>query len=229
MIALITSTLVPETYSFFPPEERYQQTIATLKSLEKVKFDKIYLLDNSTKPIKDQKFKFKPDDKLIIFQALQYAFKNKGLNEALLLLNHLSHISENGPILKISGRYKLSEQFNVDILLNKLGKNEILGVGAIKSGKNDYFNTRCYLVKDKKTLEEILVLAIEEMIAYGRGINGIRSLTSMFRPKLGTPFQLSLENAFARVLQSRQNYMLIEKINIEGFIAGSEDLNFISE
>ncbi|SDG42170.1 hypothetical protein SAMN05421827_106164 [Pedobacter terrae] len=233
MIALITSTIIPEAYSFFNIEERYQQTIDTINNLKRVGFEDIYLIDNSVDVIDTDRIKLNSFHKLNIIHTPQYNFRNKGLNEALLILNHLSHLPDNQPVFKISGRYSPTEHFNRAILLSALAEKEILGVGNIKKSINSYFNTRAYLVNNKRTLEAILVSAVEEMIAYGRGINGykglIKLLKTMFRPQVGTPFQISIESALANILSAKTNYKLVEKINIEGFVAGAKNLTFISE
>lgn len=233
MIALITSTIIPGAYSFFTIEERYQQTIETINNLRRVGFEDIYLIDNSVDKIDKERLKSSSFNRINIICSPQYNFKSKGLNEALLILNHLYHLPDNQPIFKISGRYSLTEQFNRAILLSDLAENEILGVGVIKKSHRSYFNTRAYLVNNKKNLETILVSAIEEMIAYGKGINGhrgwFRLLKTMFKPQIGTPFQISIEKAFANILNVRGKYKLVEKINVEGFVAGSKALTFISE
>ncbi|WP_343523808.1 hypothetical protein [Pedobacter sp.] len=233
MIALITSTIIPKAYSFFSVEERYHQTIDTINNLKRVGFEEIYLIDNSIDVIDAERIKSNSFDKVNIVHSAQYNFKNKGLNEALLILDHIHHLPDNQPLFKISGRYSPTEQFNRAILLSDLAEKEILGVGDIKKSHSSYFNTRAYLVNNKRTLEAILVSAIEEMIAYGRGINGYKGLLRLLKtiatPQIGTPFQISIEKAFANILNVRGKYKLVEKINIEGFIAGSESLTFISE
>ncbi|WP_316824789.1 hypothetical protein [Pedobacter miscanthi] len=233
MIALITSTLIPEAHSFFSVEERYNQTIDTINNLRSVGFEHIYLIDNSVSRIDQNRLKSSLANKINIISSCQYNFDNKGLNEALLILNNLIHLPDHQPIFKISGRYSPTNQFNAALLLSDLAEKEILGIGSIGKSADSYFNTRAYLVNNKKHLEIILVLVIQEMIAYSRGINGFRgwfrALKTMFTPQIGSPFQISIENAFARVLNIKGNYKLIEKINIEGFVAGSKTLTFISE
>lgn len=233
MIALITSTIVPETYSFFSIEERYQQTIDTIGNLAKVGFENIYLVDNSVSEIDYERLNSSVAINIQLIHSPQYNFTNKGLNEALLILNNLSKLPDDQPIFKISGRYLPTEEFNITNLLAELRDKEILGVGNISKNSNSYFNTRAYLVASKKTLASILELAVEEMIAYGNGIHGFSGWLNLFKKALklqiGTPFQISIESAFANILRAKTNYKLVEKINIEGFVAGSKVLTFISE
>lgn len=233
MISLITSTIIPESYSFFNMEERYQQTIDTINNLRRVGFEDIYLIDNSVDVIDAERIESNSFHKVNIIRSPQYNFINKGLNEALLILNNLYKLPDDQPIFKISGRYLPTEEFNITNLLAELSDKEILGVGNISKNSNSYFNTRAYLVASKKTLASILELAVEEMIAYGNGIHGFSGWLNLFKKALkiqiGTPFQISIESAFANILRAKTNYKLVEKINIEGFVAGSKVLTFISE
>lgn len=233
MIALITSTIIPEAYSFFGIDDRYQQTIATINNLKNVGFIEIYLVDNSTSTIDMDRIKSNSYNGVKIIQSPQYTFENKGINEALLILNNLHHLPNNQPIFKISGRYSPTAQFSISKLLEELGSNEILGLGYIGTGKKVHFNTRAYLIENKKSLAQILVLAIEEMIGFSRGISGLNGLLGLlktvFKPQIGSPFQISIENSFARILKARKKYKLVSKINIEGHIAGSKTLLHISE
>jgi hypothetical protein len=78
-----------------------------------------------------------------------------------------------------------------------------------------------------------LVLAVEEMVSYSKGIHGIKSffqaIKNIYNYRIGTSYQLSLEQVFARIARKRNNYILIDKLNIEGYIAGSAPKEFISE
>ncbi|MDQ1141882.1 MAG: hypothetical protein EOO44_04140 [Flavobacterium sp.] len=234
MIAIITSSIHTYAYSYFSTEERYTQTIATINSLADAGFAEIFLLDNSVLPIDANRLKNHTKGNLKIFLASQFGFKNKGLNEALLILNHIHNLPTNLPIFKISGRYKVTSAFDIQQHLSTLKNHEIIGVGAQNlSSKDAYFNTRGYVVINSKHLEDILILAIEEMISYARGIHGFSGLNhilkSIFKSKPGSPFQLSIEHAFAKVLNYRNQYKIIDKINVEGYLAGAKQLELISE
>jgi len=103
MIALITSTLIPTTvYSVYDPDERLYQTINTIQKLRGAGFSDIYFFDNSINEI-DRSALIKAHQSIKIFQSPQYSFKNKGLNEALLILNNSHHLPKNTPIFKIPG------------------------------------------------------------------------------------------------------------------------------
>lgn len=233
MISLVTSTVIPGTYSYFSPAERYTQTLHTLNSLAEKGFDEIYVFDNSVGELQLDGILKSADQKVKLFQNKQYSFENKGLNEALLILNLIDNLPENTPIFKISGRYYLTEKFNKINFLEKLDDKEILGICENLNQKIPYFSTRSYLIKNKQVLKEMLILSIEEMIAYGRDAHTISGLVkkifSFFTPKIGTPFQLSLEQAFARIIKQKNNYALVKAMNIEGYVAGSSYQDFISE
>jgi len=233
MIALITSTIIPKAFSFFSIDDRYLQTINTINNLKDVGFHEIYLVDNSISKIDEEKLRSGSFNGIKVIQSPQYTFENKGINEAMLILNNLHNLPDNQPIFKISGRYSPTNQFSVSKILEDLGSKEILGLGYIGTGKKVHFNTRAYLVDNKRSLEQILVLAVEEMIGFSRGISGskgwLKILKTVFKPQIGSPFQISLENSFARILKTRKRYKLVSKINIEGYIAGSKTLLHISE
>lgn len=233
MISLVTSTIIPSAYSYFSPAERYTQTLHTLNSLAERGFDEIYVFDNSVGELEVEGFLNSGDQKVKLFQNKQYSFENKGLNEALLILNLISNLPENIPIFKISGRYYLTEKFNKINLLEKLGDKEILGICENLHRNIPYFSTRSYLIKNKKVLKEMLIFSIEEMIGYGRDAHTfsglVKKIFSYFKPKIGTPFQLSLEHAFARIIKHKNNYVLVNAMNIEGYVAGSSHQDFVSE
>lgn len=233
MIAIITSTLIPVSHSFYSVTDRYTQTINTVQQLMEVGFEKIILIDNSISPIDHDSLKLHSKSKLQIFQTPQYSFENKGLSEALLILNHLHNIPDDEIIFKISGRYYPNKNFDLKLLLKKLNGNSIVGVCHNPNARFPFFSTRAYLTKDKRTLETILNQVLEEMIAYGRDTDGFKGLVkkilNLRKRRVGTPFTLSLEQSFARVLKTRGDYCFVNFMNIEGLIAGSTHIDYISE
>jgi len=232
MIAIITSTINPSAHSYFSVEERYLQTINTINKLFDAGFNHVFLIDNSIEMIDSKKLIAETQSGLKIHQIPQYTFENKGLNEALLILNSLYYLPDNELIFKISGRYYPNENFNLQKLIEKLKDKEILGVCYDTKSYFPFFSTRAYLIRDKKTLELVLTNVIFEMIAYARdssGIKGILKKVFFNRNIIGTPFTLSLEQSFLRVIKSRDAYMFVDQINIEGFIAGSSKIDFICE
>lgn len=235
MIAIITSTLIPneKVYSFFSIEERRKQTIKTINSLLASGFKTVYLFDNSCGDINQKELYKQFPIKLIIFHQKQYAFQNKGINEALLLLNNIQVIPKNTKIFKISGRYYISDKFCFDKASKTLDNVEFIGKGYDYNKKTGLLSTRGYFVKNSDLLEDILIKAIEEMYTYASKIRDIRSalksIPNIFSDKLGTPFQISMEHAFARVIKKNYNIALINHLNIIGYVAGSNYLELIEE
>ncbi len=232
MIALITSTLIPtNAYSFFNPDERLIQTINTIKKIVDAGFSDIFLLDNSLDEINSSALKNEYGP-IKIFHSPQYTFKNKGMNEALLILNHIHQLPAGTPVFKISGRYYPTPVFSKDVwYLNK--DKDFLGVGYNFAKNIADFSTKAYFVKNKDILASTLVLAVEDMASYAKGIHGFKSgidaVTEIFRPRLGTSYQLSMEQSFARIIKQKKNYLLLNKMNIEGFEASSLNPILFSE
>jgi len=233
MIALITSTLCPTdtAYSFFKEAERYTQTLETITKLSGKGFSEIYIFDNSSKKINGEQLIKDSGCKLFFIQNSQYTFLNKGLNEALLILNSLIHLPSDRPIFKISARYYPTDQFNPERMSSVTA--DFIGKGYSFDKREGLFSTRGYIVKNKELLERMLVLGIEDMVSYGKGIYGLRSLInhlkSIFVIQTGTPFQISMEHAFARILKTHFSYQLLENIGIEGYIAGAGKQELITE
>ena len=234
MIALVTSTLNPgNAYSSFTPSERLDQTLHTLEKLYEFGFSHVYFFDNSIDTTGLAIIAKNYPDVQICYGS-QYTFNNKGLNESLLILNHIHQLPSGQPIFKISARYYPTRDFNFLLYEGLLKSKEIIGIGSHFHGlATACFVTRAYFVKDREFLEDMLLLAVEEMISYSKGVYGIRSflkaLKNIFNPTLGTSYQLSLEQAFARISKKRNSYLLIDKLNIEGYIAGNAQKEFVSE
>lgn len=234
MIALVTSTLNPaKAYSSFTPAERLDQTLNTLGKLYEADFTDVYFFDNSIETTNLAAIaKNYPDVK--IHHNPQYSFENKGLNESLLILNQIHQLPSDQPIFKISGRYYPTSAFSFLRYQELLKSKELIGIGSHFHGhKTASFITRAYFIKDRGVLEDMLVLAVEEMISYSKGIHGIRSfldaIKNVISPTLGAFYQLSLEQAFARIAKKKDNYMLIDRLSIEGYIAGNAQKQFVSE
>jgi hypothetical protein len=233
MIALITSTICPsnESHSYYNETERYVQTIETIKKLKKTGFSQIYIFDNSVKGISENQINTDSGFTVNFTHSYQYPFVNKGVNEALLILNNLYQLPDDQRIFKISGRYYPNTHFSLQAMQES--SYDFIGRGYNFDKRGGIFSTRAYAVKNKALLEQLMVLAIEDMLGYGNGIYGvgsfIKQLTSLFSIKPGTAFQISIEHAVARVLKSHFTYNLLDQIGIEGLLAGSKHKEFISE
>lgn len=232
MVAIITSTLIPTNfYSLFNHHERLTQTINTIRRLRDVGFLDIYLFDNSINQI-DIHSLINEYNLIKIYHSPQYTFKNKGLNEALLILNNVHNLPSDTPIFKISGRYYPTPLFSKNNY-ERFADKEFIGVGYNFSNRIAAFSTKAYFVKNKEVLTATLVQAVEDMISYSKGVHGIKSgidaLKEIFRPFWGTYYQLSIEQSFARILKQKKNYVLINKMNIEGFEASTLKALLFSE
>lgn len=233
MIALITSTLIPNdsSYSFFSNKDRYEQTIQTINRLREVGFKFIYLFDNSPSEINIDQLKKDTIPDLIVTHSSQYNFENKGLNEALLLLNHIHLLPDDVSIFKISARYHPNDDFGYQHLNFK--DYVIAGKGYCFSKKHGTFSTRAYFVKNKAFLTALLNNSIEDMLSYANGIHGIKSFLRTIKkiliPDLTLDYQLSIEHSFARIIKKKHPYLLLKKVGIEGYVAGTNHLEKISE
>lgn len=231
-IALVTSSLNPQgAYSFFTLPERVEQTLVTLNKLTEAGFGKIFLFDNSNAEAELLSIA-KNYPHVSISQQQQYQFKNKGLNEALLILNNLHAIPDNVPVFKLSGRYYPAADFSLTNVSANSDK-DFIGVGYHFNSKKATFSTRSYFAKNKQVLADTLVLAIEDMMSYSSGLHGpgslFLSLRSAMQNHIGSHYQLAIEHSFARILKKKNSYHLLPRIGIEGYVAGSDHLEKITE
>jgi hypothetical protein len=231
MIAIITSTIkTSNAHSFFPPEERAKQTLRTIERLYEVGFKDIFLFDNSIEDI--SKYQIQQSFKNVrIFHHPQYTFKNKGLSEALMILNNIHELPSEVPVFKISGRYYPSDKFNLQDF-NNLQEKDFIGWGKDFDRKVSWFSTVAYSARNKAILEDTLVATIEEMLSYGRGIHGPRSffksIQALFGSDIGVKYTLAVEIGLARILKANKNYHLLNKLNVDGYLAGTTISEFIS-
>ncbi len=233
MIALVTATISPaqHTGSFYSAEERYQQTLKTLQKLSDYAFSSIYILDNSANTRLLEMLQTETGRQVTIFHNNQYSFRNKGLNEALLILNHIAKLPADQPIFKISGRYYPVDGFDPDILTDPV--TEFAGLAQHIKSRNPLVSTRAYWVKNRHILETILLLAVEEMIAYSKGLHGPASaldiLSTAITGNVGVKYQLSIESAFYRIVKKQVKARFVDRLNIEGYVAGSNSHELLSE
>lgn len=233
MIAIVTSCIHPIQQdnlivSSVSIPEREIQTIKSLIELKKIGFRKIILLDNSVSTYDYAKIKCSTDD-LQIISFRQYQFKNKGINELLMLLAVLEEIPDDELIFKISGRYYpttgFSTAFNSSYDFKIKAYNYHHRTGSI--------STRAYFVKNKVIYKEFLLKVLNEIFLYPQRIVGMRSLfaqiSAILKPN-SPKLNISIEFAGARILKkNRYKVELAEKIGIEGIIAGANKYELIQE
>jgi hypothetical protein len=236
MIALITSTLIPNknSYSFFSNEERIKQTEVTINKLLELAFDSIYIFDNSDEKTDINTISplFSKNSNIKFYHNDQYAFKNKGMNEALLILNNIKELPSDQAIFKISARYYPNKHFIISAFDDFL-TYDFVGIGYNFFQKGGTVSTRAYAVKNSIILEKILLLAIEDMLSYSSKPRGVRSIFNLisnyFKETIGASFQLSIEHSYARILKKEYRYKSLNALNIEGYIAGNKTKELISE
>jgi hypothetical protein len=85
-----------------------KQTIQSIKSLKSVGYEKIFILDNSGSRWCYERSIFPNDVKMKIFN--HYQFKNKRISEIYMILSFIKEIPKKTPIVKLSGRYKVSKK-----------------------------------------------------------------------------------------------------------------------
>lgn len=237
MLGLISSTLFPSNTPVYwgsprtciPSAERLEQTRKTIDSLLRAGITRIRLADNSgSNWVAGTEDSLKPAD-VHVFN--QHQFFNKGIAEIYLLLGAISRIPADTPILKISGRYYLRQDFN-----HEIGADEIVAKVTKRDG-NSWMSTRCYLVKDAAVFESFLRAMLRDLYGYGARIVGPRSFFRILRhsllpQELGYPYDdpvPSIEVPAARVLKSQQfRFRLVETLGVEG-ISGDHGRSLISE
>lgn len=236
MIALVTSTLFPNvnSYSIISNEERLIQTQQTVNKLMELDFEAIYIFDNSkTQTSVDLiSAEYSKNPKIRFYHSPQYSFKNKGLNEAILILNNINKLPNEQEIFKISGRYYPNENFRIADFKD-FSIHSFIGKAYKFDLREGTISTRAYAIKNSKLLEDLLVLSIEDMLSYSSKIRGLRSLINSIRDyfynSIGSRFQISIEHSFARILKKKYRYNLLDKLNIDGYLAGVKKEESISE
>jgi hypothetical protein len=132
-IFIITSTIITQS-GLISPYDRFLQTIETIDSIrKKLKNSIIILVDNSNLTFignESEKLISKVDYFFNISERKICQFMNKkeikGAGESYMLLVALNFIKQTNlaskRIFKISGRYKLSDEFDINLYENLLGK-----------------------------------------------------------------------------------------------------------
>jgi hypothetical protein len=124
---IITSTINTQ-FGLISPENRFNQTLETIESIKSVNCP-IIMIDNSNFSLSCNQYKIlknKVDYFIDIGQRKHSLFFNKngvkGAGECYMLLVALDilkkHFYESKRIFKISGRYKLSKEFNINTYNN---------------------------------------------------------------------------------------------------------------
>jgi len=232
MIALITSTLFPPQGNSpntnyrnkLSSDQRIEQTFLTIDSLKKVGINEIYLFDNSGVNYISKIQTLFSDVNYITINSIQ--FENKGLSEIFLIKQGLDYIPAEKPILKISGRYRIS----------KLELKEIEKDFYCKKDGEENISTRSYIVRNREVYDQFVTKVIGYMLNYNSRIRGPRSFMRIIKNSLPHSnishlyhVELMLENAAWQVLSKTFSFELLNNLNIEGTICNNDGLKIISE
>ena len=229
MIAVVTSTIKPANYSFFDQSTRLEQTRQTLDSLYQ-KAGTIFLVDNSpgiSETELDEMLAGYPHVKKI--HLTQYQFDNKGITEVMMLLSICDQLPLNTPIFKISGRYSyIKPVLNINIPADFMGK------GYRFNTKYGAVSTRGYWVKNVTVFKALLLETLTNMFTYPEKITGARSFLNKFNKALFNKdyikINTSVEFAMATALKNNgYSISLLNNLGIQGYIAGADKLDLISE
>jgi hypothetical protein len=219
VIALISSTLFPgDGLSRFSPEERLKQTRQTVESLLKFGLSTVYLVDNS--PLAAPPIEGLEPVRLMRYPGLP--FRNKGISELRTLLQVLELLPDGSPILKISGRYSLTEAFSLPVMdVDVVGR--FYGKGRRRS-----MSTRCFMVRDREVLARLLEETLREVYRIPTRVVGFRSLVRLLRSTLfpdqdGYPYDdppIGIEIAMAQAIQRKKlSHRALPFLGLRGEIA----------
>lgn len=231
---IVTSTIFPKAVpsklvSVFSPEERLSQTIETVESLKKLGYQKIYLFDNSGTGYQSQLEN--AIQGVIVKTFDHFQFDNKGISEAFLLLAGLQLVSDNNPVMKISGRYSLEAPLAPDF-----GDFDLAAKFYEHKDRKLFFRetmaTRCYCCKNKVVFEKFIREMLEQIYAYPSRIYGIGSIWRLLtnqRSKRSYSFlnsNLSVEAASVSAIRAlKLSVCRLEAIGLVGQAGTFSNLN----
>jgi hypothetical protein len=208
-----------------------EQTQGTIASLLEAGISEIILVDNSGGQwIPGTENDLQPAR---VHVCDQYQFQNKGISEILMLLSVLPQISNDKPILKISGRYLLKGPVDMNT------GNAELAVKLYRPSARDKteMSTRCYWVKNREVFQDFLISILRELYGSRAKITGAGSALRLIRNWVFPgndkyPYHDpvdGIEKAAARVLETpRFKVRYLDLLGIEG-ISGDRDQRLIRE
>lgn len=234
---LISSTVFPReardesvVKSVYPPEERILQTRKTIESLRSLGYEDLYLFDNSGNQHRAVLIREFGDVHVQIFDHFQ--FDNKGISETYLMLEGIRHVPDDRPLIKLSGRYRISRRPEVDIgsydLAARIYRHE-----ARLFQERETMATRCYVVRNRAVYRSYLIGLLQEIYSYSARVVGFGSLrrfmTNQLCPKnnVYSYFDpaLSVEAASIRVVRNLNLKLLrLDSIGLHGLAGTFEGL-----
>ncbi len=237
MIAVVSSTLCPSTLPYnagagtcSSPDIRLRQTVETVSSLVQLGFPSIFIADNApTAPADGTREQLLPAQ---IRHFPHFPYRNKGIAEARLLLALCDHLPADVPVLKVSGRYRLSLN-----LCHELRGQAFAGLFIPGRLGLEQISTRAYAVCDTSFLRRFLHGSLEEIYASPWRICGPRSLLGVLSQHLGKkshPIDYSDPPAGIEICAARwliKNHVAarrLPRIGVTGVIGSRKD-NLIDE
>ena len=231
MVVLITSTIKPVNRSFFDYETRLKQTMQTLASLHQ-KAENIFIVDNSPNIDQAELERILSAYPLVKkIHVKQFQFNNKGINEILMLLTLCDQLPASTPVFKISGRYTYS---NPILEFDMSNDFDFIGRGYDFNSKYATVSTRAYYVKNVSILRTLLLDTLTNIFTYPEKVVGVKSLFNVINKALFNKDYIKVNTSveFAMVLAIKSNKLkikLLDNLGIEGYIAGSDKLELLSE
>lgn len=198
-----------KTRSVFSAEQRISQTIETIKSIRKINTTAIVILIEAGKTNYDYVFENKVDKYFFLNHGTRKKLVNskfKGLGEIVMILSvsrHLRNLNYD-MLFKISGRYKLNENFNLNLF----------------DSKKINFSTKTNQVRRK--FHSTLRIYITILYA----IPKVHLRKYFFRLYLIMPFtilNLSIEQVFPYLFKLNKINQ-IDQLGVEGFISVNGEL-----
>ncbi len=184
-IAVISSTIAPpdvEHYGGkrrrFDPDERLEQTRASIQSLLELGLTEIHVADNSGANWRDYM-----DSALTparVHRCSQYPYRNLGISELQMLLALLPALPVDRPIIKLSGRYRLKRRLDLELGADELVVREWRGARLI----NCCISTVAYAVCDAATYARFLRETLRDVFGFQARIVGPRSFVRILRNSL---------------------------------------------
>jgi hypothetical protein len=211
------------------PEQRLVQTRATIDSLIAVGIREVYLADNSGPRWAGPDESYFAPARLLRIETP--VFDNIGISEIHLLRAALRELPDDGPVMKVSGRYLLRKHPDPT-----LGGADLLG-RFYRTGRVRLMSTRGYVARSRDVLDTFLRQLLREIYSDAARIVGPRSFARIvlgsLRPKsVDWRYEdppLAVEAAACAVIE-RWNWRVhpVDRLYLEGQ-AGSVPGLYISE
>lgn len=188
--------------SVFTPEQRLEQTVATVRSLVACGVHDVLIADNSGTRWRPEAAERLYPARMLLIETFPYA--NKGISELQLLIRAASEVAPGTPVLKVSGRYEVSQLPQMDL------KRADITSKVVGRGRNrGQMSTRCYYAKDREALLRFTKSTLRETYAYWHRVVGWRSFARLIKSSIDPasdtyPYddpRVSIESAAANVLR----------------------------